>query len=170
VRLIQGWVLPCASRRFSVRKTLAFSCAFPARPPPPRKPRDTAARRRPFVALSRTSPVDSLRPREALHRLHKALCHRCDHVRRGHPHAELSLEEVDKPGTVWRDGTYALRYRRSIASSSNVTCWVRISATLLRIIVLELPESAAHVATDPKRVHYLGAGCNSCLAPGLLFF
>jgi hypothetical protein len=25
-------------------------------------------------------------------------------------------------------------------------------------MILELPESAAHVATDPKRVYYLGAG------------
>jgi hypothetical protein len=33
---------------------------------------------------------------------------------------------------------------------------------------MELPESAAHVATDPKRVYYLGAGFNSCLLPGLL--
>jgi hypothetical protein len=33
-------------------------------------------------------------------------------------------------------------------------------------MMLELPESAAHVATDPKRVYYLGAGCNPCLAPG----
>ena len=34
---------------------------------------------------------------------------------------------------------------------------------------LELPESAAHVATDPKRVYYLGAGFNPCLLPGLHF-
>src|ERR1700730_3894425 len=33
-------------------------------------------------------------------------------------------------------------------------------------MVMELPESAAHVTTDPKRVYYLGAGCNPCLAPG----
>ena len=32
--------------------------------------------------------------------------------------------------------------------------------------MVELPESAAHVATDPKRVYYLGAGGNPCLAPG----
>src|SRR3989442_4078903 len=36
-------------------------------------------------------------------------------------------------------------------------------------MVTELPESAAHVATDPKRVHYLGAGGNPCLLPGLHF-
>jgi hypothetical protein len=34
----------------------------------------------------------------------------------------------------------------------------------------ELPESAAHVATDPKRVYYLGAGGNSCRLRGLPFF
>ena len=33
-------------------------------------------------------------------------------------------------------------------------------------MVMELPESAAHVAIDPKRVYYSGAGCNLCLAPG----
>ena len=32
-------------------------------------------------------------------------------------------------------------------------------------MVMELPESAAHVAIDPKRVYYLGAECNLCLAP-----
>jgi len=36
--------------------------------------------------------------------------------------------------------------------------------------VLELPESAAQVATDPNRVYYVGAGYNPCLLPGLLFF
>jgi hypothetical protein len=46
---------------------------------------------------------------------------------------------------------------------------IRISATLLRIIVLEFPESAAHVATDPKRVYYVGAGLQPCLLPGLYF-
>jgi len=37
-------------------------------------------------------------------------------------------------------------------------------------MIVELPESAAHVATDPQRVHYLGAGGNPCLLPGLLSF
>src|SRR5438128_7349522 len=37
-------------------------------------------------------------------------------------------------------------------------------------MVMELPESAAHVATDPNRVYYLGAGGNSCLLPGLRSF
>ena len=37
-------------------------------------------------------------------------------------------------------------------------------------MMLELPESAAHVATDPNRVYYVGAGYNPCLLPGLLFF
>ena len=37
-------------------------------------------------------------------------------------------------------------------------------------MMVELPESAAHVATDPKRVYYVGAGRNPCLLPGLLFF
>src|SRR3990170_1810886 len=37
-------------------------------------------------------------------------------------------------------------------------------------MVLELPESAAQVATDPNRVYYVGAGYNPCLLPGLLFF
>ena len=36
-------------------------------------------------------------------------------------------------------------------------------------MVTELPESAAHVATDPKRVYDLGAGGNPCLLPGLHF-
>ena len=36
-------------------------------------------------------------------------------------------------------------------------------------MITELPESAAHVATDPKRVYHLGAGCNPCLLPGLHF-
>ena len=36
--------------------------------------------------------------------------------------------------------------------------------------MVELPESAAHVATDPNRVYYVGAGYNPCLLPGLLFF
>jgi hypothetical protein len=40
----------------------------------------------------------------------------------------------------------------------------------LRIIVLELPASAAHVATDPNRVYYVGAGYNPAMLPGLLFF
>lgn len=31
----------------------------------------------------------------------------------------------------------------------------------------ELPESAAHVATDPTRVNYLAQDFNSCLLPGL---
>ena len=47
---------------------------------------------------------------------------------------------------------------------------LEISATLLCTIVSELPESAAQVATDPKRVYYVGAGFNSCLLPGLHFF
>jgi len=33
-------------------------------------------------------------------------------------------------------------------------------------MVTELPESAAHVATDPKRVNYLGAGFQVLPAPG----
>src|SRR3990172_6532207 len=37
-------------------------------------------------------------------------------------------------------------------------------------MVLELPESAAQVATDPNRVYYVGAGYTPCLLPGLLFF
>src|SRR3970282_1016450 len=37
-------------------------------------------------------------------------------------------------------------------------------------MVLELPESAAQVATDPNRVYDVGAGYNPCLLPGLLFF
>ena len=32
--------------------------------------------------------------------------------------------------------------------------------------MLELPESAAQVATDPQRVYYLGAGRKPCHAPG----
>jgi len=37
-------------------------------------------------------------------------------------------------------------------------------------MVMELPAGAAHVATDPKRVYYLGAGGNPCRLPGLHFF
>src|SRR2546427_7275890 len=37
-------------------------------------------------------------------------------------------------------------------------------------MVMELPESAAHLATDPNRVYYVGAGYNPCLLPGLLIF
>jgi hypothetical protein len=37
-------------------------------------------------------------------------------------------------------------------------------------MIVELPESAAHVATDPNRVYYVGAGYNPCLLPGLLIF
>jgi hypothetical protein len=37
-------------------------------------------------------------------------------------------------------------------------------------MVMELPESAALVATDPKRVYYLGAGGNPCRLSGLHFF
>src|SRR5947208_16864886 len=37
-------------------------------------------------------------------------------------------------------------------------------------MVLELPESAAHVATDPKRVYQLGAGFQPLPAPGAPFF
>ena len=59
---------------------------------------------------------------------------------------------------------------RSIAFNSNVTWLWRISATFLRTMMVELPESAAHVATDPNRVYYVGAGYNPCLLPGLLFF
>jgi hypothetical protein len=33
-------------------------------------------------------------------------------------------------------------------------------------MMVELPESAAHVATDPIRVYQLGAGGNPCHAPG----
>jgi hypothetical protein len=36
--------------------------------------------------------------------------------------------------------------------------------------MVELPESAAHVATDPIRVYQLGAGGNPCHAPGAPFF
>ena len=36
--------------------------------------------------------------------------------------------------------------------------------------MVEFPESAAHVATDPNRVYYVGVGYNPCLLPGLLFF
>src|SRR3990167_8128594 len=57
-----------------------------------------------------------------------------------------------------------------MASNSKVTwCWM-ISATFLRTMMVELPESAAHVATDPNRVYYVGAGYYPCLLPGLLFF
>jgi hypothetical protein len=45
---------------------------------------------------------------------------------------------------------------------------LRISATLLRIIVMELPASPAHVATDSKTVHYVDVACNPCLAPEAL--
>src|SRR5438128_3855902 len=58
---------------------------------------------------------------------------------------------------------------RSIASNSNVTWSWRISATLLCTIVSELPESAAQVATDPKRVYYIGAGFQPLPAPGAPF-
>jgi hypothetical protein len=34
-------------------------------------------------------------------------------------------------------------------------------------MMLELLESAAHWATDPTRVYYLGAGFNTCLLPGV---
>jgi hypothetical protein len=37
-------------------------------------------------------------------------------------------------------------------------------------MLMELPESAAHVATDPNRVYYVGAGYNPAMLPGLLFF
>jgi hypothetical protein len=37
-------------------------------------------------------------------------------------------------------------------------------------MVMELPASAALVATDPKRVYHLGAGGNPCRLPGLHFF
>src|SRR5262245_5884404 len=37
-------------------------------------------------------------------------------------------------------------------------------------MMVELPESAAHVATDPNRVYYVGAGGNPCRLPGLLSF
>jgi hypothetical protein len=37
-------------------------------------------------------------------------------------------------------------------------------------MMVELPESAAHVATDPNRVYYVGAGYNPAMLPGLLFF
>jgi len=37
-------------------------------------------------------------------------------------------------------------------------------------MIVELPESAAHVATDPKRVYYLGAGRKPCHAPGAPLF
>jgi len=40
----------------------------------------------------------------------------------------------------------------------------------LRTMMAELPESAAHAATDPNRVYYLGAGYNPCHAPGAPFF
>jgi hypothetical protein len=36
--------------------------------------------------------------------------------------------------------------------------------------MVELPESAAHVATDPNSVYYEGSGYNPCLLTGLLFF
>ena len=36
--------------------------------------------------------------------------------------------------------------------------------------MVELPESAAHVATDPNRVYYVGAGYNPCHAPGAPLF
>jgi hypothetical protein len=37
-------------------------------------------------------------------------------------------------------------------------------------MIVELPESAADMATDPTRVYYLGAGVNPALLPGLHFF
>src|SRR5262249_3972792 len=37
-------------------------------------------------------------------------------------------------------------------------------------MMVELPESAAHVATDPNRVYYVGAGGNPCRLPGVLSF
>jgi hypothetical protein len=37
-------------------------------------------------------------------------------------------------------------------------------------MLVELPESAADMATDPTRVYYVGAGCKPCRLPGLLFF
>ena len=37
-------------------------------------------------------------------------------------------------------------------------------------MMVELPESAAHVATDPNRVYYVGAGYNPCHAPGAPLF
>src|SRR5438128_2512212 len=37
-------------------------------------------------------------------------------------------------------------------------------------MVLELPESAAQQATDPKRVYYVGAGFQPLPAPGAPFF
>src|SRR3954467_12175342 len=55
-------------------------------------------------------------------------------------------------------------------SSSKITWSWRISATFLRIMMVELPESAAHLATDPTRVYYLGAGRKSCHAPGAPLF
>jgi hypothetical protein len=37
-------------------------------------------------------------------------------------------------------------------------------------MMVELPESAAHGATDPNRVYNVGAGYNPAMLPGLLFF
>jgi hypothetical protein len=63
-----------------------------------------------------------------------------------------------------------MRYIRSIASSSKVTWFWMISATFLRTMMVEFPESAAPVATDPNRVYDVGAGYNPCLLPGSSFF
>jgi hypothetical protein len=37
-------------------------------------------------------------------------------------------------------------------------------------MMVEFPESAAPVATDPNRVYDVGAGYNPCLLPGSSFF
>ena len=84
----------------------------------------------------------------------------------GTRHPSCSLRKYTNPPPLWTDGTHAFRYMRSMASSSNVTWFARISATLCRTMVLELPESAAPVANDPQRVHYLGAGLQPRPAPG----
>ena len=48
------------------------------------------------LALLEGHQVDALRHDEALDGLDEALTHRRDHHRRGHPHPELRLHEVDE--------------------------------------------------------------------------
>jgi hypothetical protein len=171
--MIHGYVLPCASRRFSVRKTLAFSWAVPTK-----QHALLAGERRQVLlrdlvfplALFDRHQLDPLGLDEMLDGLDEPLTHRCDHGGGGHAGTELLLDEVDKLRTGLQRRHVGIeihpvdRFQFEgdvvVEDLSNVFAYHRHGA----------PGERGPTGHDPKRVYYVGAGFQPCLLPGLLFF
>ena len=111
-------------------------------------------------AFGKAHHVDALDLDEPLDRLHELQAHRSNHERRGHPAVELVAEEERESGPCLqrRDVTVQVHAVNAFKLQHDVIPDDFCDAFSYH--GLGLPESAAHMANDPLRVQYLGAGFN----------